>query len=144
MMRQTHVTALIGTTLLAAAALLLAAEPASQPAEKTESKPSGLKITYVSPGTGAKNGDVVWVLYTGKLSDGKVFNSSDMHGGTPIKLELGRHMVIAGWEEGLQGMQVGEKRTLVIPPALAYRDRGVGPIPPNATLVFEVELLAVG
>jgi FKBP-type peptidyl-prolyl cis-trans isomerase len=124
------------------AALLFAAEPASQPA-KTETKAGGLKITYVAPPVGAKDGDEVSILYAGRLADGTEFDSSAKHGNEPIPLVLGKHMVIQGWEDGLQGMQVGEKRTFVIPPELAYGKDGRGPIPPNATLTFDVEMVSL-
>ncbi len=136
-------TTLTAVACLATAALLFAADPpASQPA-KTETKPSGLQITYASPPVGAKDGDTVSVIYTGKFANGQEFDSSAKHGGDPIELILGQHMVIKGWEEGLQGMQIGEKRTLVIPPDIAYGKDGSGPIPPNATLTFDVELVAL-
>jgi FKBP-type peptidyl-prolyl cis-trans isomerase len=106
---------------------------------------SGLKVTVVeeSKNPGAQNGDVVWVHYTGKLQDGgKQFDSSI--GGKPYKLTLGKGEVIAGWDEGLVGMKVGEKRQLVIPPALAYKEKGSPPdIGPNATLVFDVEMIGI-
>ena len=130
------------TVCLAVAALLIAAEPASQPA-KTETRAGGLKITYVQPPAGAKDGDSVSILYAGRLADGTEFDSSAKHGNEPIELVLGKHMVIQGWEDGLQGMQVGEKRQLVIPPDLAYGKDGRGPIPPNATLTFDVELVSL-
>jgi len=133
---------LTGTAALAVAALLIAAEPASQPA-KTETKAGGLKVTYVQPGAGAKEGDTVSILYAGRLADGTEFDSSAKHGNEPIELVLGKHMVIQGWEDGLQGMQVGEKRQLVIPPDLAYGKDGRGPIPPNATLTFDVEMVGL-
>ena len=133
---------------LAVAAILFAAEPASQPASsgpaKTETTKSGLKISFVKAGDGAKDGDTVSVLYTGKLQDGTVFDASDKHGGEPIEFVLGKGMVIKGWDEGVAGMQVGEKRTLVIPPNLGYGEQGAGGvIPPNATLTFDVELLGI-
>jgi len=133
---------------LAVTALLFAAEPASQPASsapaKTETTKSGLKIAYVKPGEGAKDGDTVSVLYTGKLQDGTVFDASDKHGGEQIEFVLGKGMVIKGWDEGVAGMQVGEKRTLTIPPTLGYGEQGAGGvIPPNATLTFDVELLGI-
>jgi FKBP-type peptidyl-prolyl cis-trans isomerase len=106
---------------------------------------SGLKVMVVeeSKNPGAQNGDVVWVHYTGKLQDGgKQFDSSI--GGKPYKLTLGKGEVIAGWDEGLVGMKVGEKRQLVIPPALAYKEKGSPPdIGPNATLVFDVEMIGI-
>ena len=129
-----------------AAALVVAAEPAaSQPAGgKTETKEGGLQITYVAPGSGARDGDTVSVLYTGKLKDGTEFDSSAKHGNEPIEFILGKGMVIQGWDLGVAGMQVGEKRKLVIPPALAYKEAGAGGvIPPNATLTFDVELVAL-
>ena len=93
-------------------------------------------------GDGAKDGDTLVVHYTGTLTDGKQFDSS--RGRTPFEVMLGQKRVIAGWEQGLQGMKVGEKRKLTIPPDLGYGSRGAGAaIPPNATLVFDVELLEI-
>ena len=131
--------------VIATAALVIAAEPAaSRPVGKTEEKEGGLKITYVEPGSGARDGDTVSVLYTGKLKDGTEFDSSAKHGNEPIEFVLGKSMVIKGWDMGVAGMQVGEKRTLVIPPALGYGEQGAGGvIPPNATLTFDVELVAL-
>ncbi len=125
------------------APVLFAAEPASQPAKRTTS--SGLTIIETKPGEGAKNGDTVSVLYAGKLQDGTEFDSSAKHGNEPIEFILGKQMVIKGWEEGILGMQVGEKRTLIIPPNLAYGEKGAGGgvIPPNATLTFDVELVGL-
>ena len=100
---------------LAFVTLLPAAEPpATQPAAteqkvgKTETTPSGLQITHVAPGTGAQDGDTVYVLYTGKLQDGTVFDSTSQRGDEPIEFVLGRKMVIEGWDEGIKGMLVGE------------------------------------
>lgn len=96
----------------------------------------------VGTGTEATAGTVVTVNYTGKLqSTGAVFDSSI--GKKPFVFALGSGQVIPGWDQGLQGMKVGGKRLLVIPPTLAYGAQGVGPIPPNATLIFEVDLLKV-
>lgn len=94
-------------------------------------------------GTGAlaKVGDVVSVDYTGKFSDGTVFDTSV--GKQPFQFVLGTGTVIPGWDQGLQGMKVGGKRLLIVPPGLAYGAQGYGPIPPNATLVFEVTLIGV-
>ena len=93
-------------------------------------------------GDGAKDGDTLVVHYTGTLTDGKQFDSS--RGRAPFEVTLGQRRVIAGWEQGLQGMKVGEKRKLTIPPDLGYGARGAGgAIPPNATLVFDVELLEI-
>lgn len=95
------------------------------------------------PGTGAEAtiGSVVTVHYTGTLQDGTVFDSSE--GGSPYRFVLGAGSVIPGWDQGLQGMRVGGTRVLIIPPDLAYGAQGFGPIPPNATLIFEVELVDV-
>lgn len=92
-------------------------------------------------GVSAKVGDTLTVNYTGKLQDGTVFDSSI--GKNPISFVLGAGKVIPGWDQGLEGMKVGGKRLLVIPPDLGYGADGYGPIPANATLIFEVDLLAI-
>ena len=114
--------------------------------------PSGLHYedTTVGSGAAAQAGNKVTVNYTGWLHDasapkerGSKFDSSKDRR-DPFKFDLGAGMVIRGWDEGVQGMQVGGKRVLTIPPQLGYGARGAGGvIPPNATLVFEVELLGV-
>ncbi|MCU0939515.1 MAG: FKBP-type peptidyl-prolyl cis-trans isomerase [Burkholderiaceae bacterium] len=107
--------------------------------------PSGLQYDDLTVGSGAAaaSGQYVTVHYTGWLTNGKKFDSS-VDRGDPFGFNLGRGQVIAGWDEGVQGMQVGGKRKLTIPPDLGYGQWGAGGvIPPNATLVFEVELLAV-
>ena len=104
-----------------------------------------MKIETTKEGTGAEitNGKTAVVHYTGKLTDGKVFDSS-VSRGTPFEFPLGAGMVIKGWELGVLGMKVGEKRILTIPSELGYGERGAGGvIPPNATLIFEVELLGI-
>ena len=103
----------------------------------------GLVMQDLTPGQGAeaKAGDTVQVHYTGRLQDGTVFDTSV--GRSPFQFVLGSGSVIKGWDQGLQGMKVGGKRLLVIPPDLAYGAVDYGPIPANSTLVFEVELLNV-
>ena len=104
---------------------------------------SYLRDLEVGGGATAQVGNEVVVHYTGWLPNGDEFDSSRGPGG-PFSFTLGAGSVIDGWDEGVQGMQVGGRRTLVIPPALGYGPRGAGGvIPPNATLVFEVELLEV-
>ena len=104
---------------------------------------SGLQITELVLGDGqeATPGTSVSVNYKGTLDDGKEFDSS--YGRGPFEFSLGAGMVIKGWDEGVSGMKVGGKRKLVIPPELGYGSRGIGPIPPNSVLTFEVELLGV-
>ena len=112
--------------------------------------PSGLKYTDQKVGTGAEavKGASVEVHYTGWLyTDGKKGNKFDssLDRKEPFPFQLGAKQVIAGWDEGVQGMKVGGKRELIIPPNLAYGERGFpGAIPPNSTLIFEVELLRAG
>ena len=110
----------------------------SQPPAATS---GNLSVTDTTIGTGAaaKPGDTLTVNYTGKLADGTVFGTSV--GKAPFKFVLGAGSVIPGWDQGLVGMKVGGKRILIIPPNLAYGAQGLGPIPPNSTLTFEVDLI---
>ena len=105
---------------------------------------SGLKYIEVKVGDGkiAKKGDSVTVHYTGMFKDGKKFDSS-LDRNKPFTFELGQGEVIKGWDEGVAGMKEGGKRKLIIPTDLAYGPKGRGPIPPNAELHFDVELLKV-
>ena len=112
---------------------------------KPRTTASGLQITDLVVGEGeeAKAGQTVSVNYRGTLQNGKEFDSS--YGRGPFSFPLGAGRVIKGWDEGVAGLRVGGKRQLVIPPDLAYGSRGAGGvIPPNATLLFDVELLQVG
>ncbi len=112
----------------------------------SQTTPSGLGIedTVVGDGATAERGQFVTVHYTGWLTSGAKFDSSKDRN-DPFEFHLGAGQVIRGWDEGVQGMKVGGTRKLTIPPELGYGARGAGGvIPPNATLVFEVELLAVG
>ncbi len=129
------------TDLASSGAAALGGELVS-PTERTT--PSGLRITDLALGEGAeaRSGQTVVVNYRGTLTNGKEFDSS--YGRGPFSFPLGAGRVIRGWDEGVAGMKVGGKRKLVIPPDLAYGERGAGGvIPPNATLVFEVELLEI-
>jgi peptidylprolyl isomerase len=135
--------------VLMCAALPLAYAQTSAPAAegKKTTTPSGLQIVEVNTQKEpmkAATGDKVWVHYTGKLQSGKVFDSS-RNRNEPIAFNLGAGEVIKGWDEGIQGMQVGDKRQLIIPPNLAYGEQGGGDglIPPNSTLVFDVELIGI-
>ncbi|MFM2064131.1 MAG: hypothetical protein RLZZ507_3802 [Cyanobacteriota bacterium] len=108
--------------------------------------PSGLKYVELAKGTGEttpKKGQTVVVHYTGTLEDGTKFDSSRDRG-QPFSFKIGVGKVIKGWDEGLSTMKVGDRRQLIIPPDLGYGARGAGGvIPPNATLIFDVELLAI-
>jgi peptidylprolyl isomerase len=113
---------------------------------KTISTPSGLKYTVLKAGKGAtaKPGQTVFVHYTGTLTNGKKFDSS-RDKGEPFSFPVGQGRVIPGWDEALSTMKVGERRKLTIPPKLGYGAAGAGDvIPPNATLIFDVELLKIG
>jgi peptidylprolyl isomerase len=137
-------------TLVAALALVATgASTATAQTGKSVTTPTGLQITDSKVGTGAtpKTGQTCVMHYTGWLYEngakGKKFDSS-VDRGQPFEFPIGVKRVIAGWDEGVATMKVGGKRTLIIPPQLGYGARGAGGvIPPNATLIFEVELLDV-
>jgi FKBP-type peptidyl-prolyl cis-trans isomerase FkpA len=134
--------------LFAAVAVVTVAHAEVSAPAKVKGKPvttaSGLKYWDLKKGTGAvaKAGDTVKVHYTGWLTEGKKFDSS-LDRGEPLAFKLGAGMVIRGWDEGVAGMKVGGKRQLHIPAELGYGARGAGDaIPPNAELIFDVELVA--
>lgn len=131
--------------LLLPLCLGLSLEAKEEKKSETMKTTSGLEYTVLKPGNGqvAKAGDTVEVHYTGWTTDGKKFDSS-VDRGQPFVFPLGQGRVIRGWDEGVAGMKIGEKRKLIIPSDLGYGARGAPPvIPPNATLIFEVELLKI-
>ena len=129
--------------------LIMSNDNASAQSGKPVTTSSGLQMIDTQAGTGAspKQGQTAVVHYTGYLNDngnkGKKFDSS-VDRGQPFEFPIGQGRVIKGWDEGVASMKVGGKRTLIIPPALGYGESGAGGvIPPNATLIFDVELLGV-
>jgi len=145
---------LIIIILVILAALYMVMSPSSLMAPSGESYENNtstiktmdqVKIETLKEGTGevSKNGDVLTVHYTGTLEDGTKFDSS-VDRGDPFVFTIGQGYVIQGWEQGMLGMKVGEKRRLTIPSSLGYGANGVpGAIPGNATLIFEVEMLKI-
>lgn len=118
------------------------------PKEENSMNVEGVKIQVLQEGSGdvAKSGDSVSMNYTGRLESGTVFDSNvdpQFNHPEPFTFTLGAGQVIKGWDTGIVGMKVGEKRVLEIEPEFAYGEQGIGPIPPNSTLIFEVELLSV-
>jgi FKBP-type peptidyl-prolyl cis-trans isomerase len=102
-----------------------------------------IKDIKIGEGKVAKRGNEVKVHYTGYLASNNTKFDSSVDRKTPFEFKLGRGEVIAGWDRGIVGMKVGGKRKLIIPPILAYGEKGSASIPPNSTLIFDVELLAV-
>jgi FKBP-type peptidyl-prolyl cis-trans isomerase len=148
-MRASHVL-LVLVALAGAGCSRTPDEPSSgfKPAEGTPLPPgpSTLVKEDLTVGTGreCKTGDTVHVQYTGTLMNGKKFDSSYDHGGDPFKVTLGQGEVIKGWDQGVPGMRVGGKRRLKIPSDLGYGANGSGAdIPPNAGLIFDIELVSI-
>jgi peptidylprolyl isomerase len=141
--------AALSVVLLVAATVAASTSCVAQTAGKPVTTPSGLQIIDSTVGTGPSptTGQICVMHYTGWLYEngakGAKFDSS-LDRGKPFEFPIGTRRVIAGWDEGVATMKVGGKRTLIIPPALGYGERGAGGvIPPNATLIFDVELLDV-
>jgi len=141
--------AAIATVSIVCTGILSMTDDASAQSAKPVTTSSGLQMIDTQAGTGAspKAGQTAVVHYTGYLNDngkkGKKFDSS-VDRGSPFEFPVGQGRVIKGWDEGVASMKVGGKRTLIIPPDLGYGARGAGGvIPPNATLIFDVELLGV-
>ena len=97
----------------------------------------------IGEGVVAEKYSIVTVHYTGKLEKGKVFDSSKQIGREPFRFTLGVGQVIEGWDQGIIGMKVGGQRKLIIPPHLGYGDQDMGVIPPNSTLIFNIELIEI-
>jgi len=149
------VLAIIVLILIAGGIYFLISQPAQQPSQNQNQQTSasydiqGMKVEILKEGTGeeAKAGDNIVVNYVGTLLDGTKFDSSvdpSFNHVEPFPYTLGQNQVIQGWELGILGMKVGEKRKLTIPPELAYGAAGRPPvIPQNATLIFEIDMLAI-
>jgi peptidylprolyl isomerase len=134
---------LLSVFIIVFAVTIVFAENSTLENEMKQTK-SGLKykITHHGNGEHAKIGDVVVLHYTGKLENGEKFDSS-YDRNKPFEFELGKGRVIKGWDEGVALLQIGDKATFIIPPELGYGARDLGVIPPNSTLVFDVELLEI-
>lgn len=135
---------LFGVSYLAKNTGSSAGQNETQTQNQNQINMDGLKIEDLTVGAGeeAKVGDAVTVNYTGTFTNGTKFDSSYDHG-QPFSFTLGAGQVIPGWDQGVQGMKVGGKRRLTVPPELGYGSQDYGPIPGNSTLIFEVELLKV-
>lgn len=143
-MKQTIISIIIVIIVILGVVALMKTQQKTQENITTESG-GELLVTVLKQGEGTESlqaGQIAVVHYTGTLEDGVVFDSS-LTRGQPFEFQYGVGDVILGWDQGLQGMKIGEKRKLVIPSDYGYGANQVGPIPPNSTLVFEVELLEI-
>lgn len=122
--------------------LQIVSDSGSNVVKNVDRKSMQIQDVKIGAGEIVSSGDTVIVHYEGRFVDGQVFDSSKKRG-DPFSFTVGKGQVIKGWEEGLLGMKVGGERTLVIPPELAYGERGIGPIPGGATLLFTIELLGI-
>jgi FKBP-type peptidyl-prolyl cis-trans isomerase len=148
-MNKTSTIILVIILILIAVAIYFLVRPESSVSQNQQNPTSydiqGMKIETLQQGSGAaaKAGNTVTVNYVGTLQNGTKFDSS-IDRGQPFEFTLGQNSVIQGWELGVVGMKVGEKRKLTIPPELGYGSQGAGGvIPPNATLIFEIDLLGI-
>jgi peptidylprolyl isomerase len=123
---------------------------AAQDGQTPRTTDTGLTITQLdaAPKHTSQDGDIIYVLYTGTLENGTVFDSSDKRrdgngSPEPLAFKLGTGQVIKGFDEGMKGMAVGDRRRIVIPANMGYGDRRVGSIPPGSTLTFEVEMVRI-
>lgn len=143
-MKQTIISIIIITAVILGIVALMKIK--QKPSETTTTETSNeLLVSVLGQGVGEETlqaGQIAVVHYTGTFEDGIVFDSS-LTRGQPFEFQYGVGSVILGWDQGLQGMKVGEKRKLVVPPAYGYGSNQVGPIPPNSTLIFEVELIEI-
>lgn len=132
---------------IASTSAIISESPAASPAANMGNlitTADGLQIQDLTVGTGqeVKSGDTVTVNYLGTLTNGTKFDSS-YDRNQPFTTQIGVGQVIKGWDEGIVGMKVGGKRKLIVPPSLGYGSQNLGSIPPNSTLIFEVELLSI-
>lgn len=151
MSRSTLIALVISLGVLLTAGYLIFGMPTTPEAQnpatvvpQTKSPSSNLKIEDIKIGTGSavQSGDNISINYKGTLTDGTQFDSS-YDRGVPFETQIGVGRVIKGWDEGVIGMKVGGKRKLTIPPELGYGEQGTQGIPPNSTLIFEVELMGI-
>lgn len=117
-------------------------ETTTQTTQSPQATELKIEDTQVGNGAEVKSGDTISIHYKGTLTDGTVFDSS-YDRGEPFETQIGVGQVIEGWDKGVVGMKVGGKRKLTIPPAMGYGEQATGKIPPNSTLIFEVELLEI-